>query len=250
MNRIKAGLTHLAISIGIAALVFAGVRLVWYPGPLFAGAGGRDLFFVATTVDVIIGPLITFIIFKPGKRGLKFDLATIAVLQVAALVFGLHVIWEARPVWVVFVKDRFELVRAVEIEPQDRAKARKPYDGLSWLGPRFAGARFPQDAKEGARLFDSAVFGGKDIQTYPQHYVDYREVLPDVRRRALGIAALRELNPGRLDELARLVAASRRSEAQLAFLPMRAGKRDLTVIVDSTTGEPLEISELRPWKYD
>ena len=150
----------------------------------------------------------------------------------------------------VFVKDRFELVRAGEIDPQDRARAHEPFDRLSWFGPRFAAAQFPQERNERDRLFDSAVFGGKDIQTYPQHYVDYREVLPEVRRRALGIAALRELNPGRLDELARLVAASRRGEAQLAFLPMRAGKRDLTVIVDSTTGEPLEISGLRPWKYD
>ena len=37
------------------------------------------------SVDVTLGPLITLIIFKPGKKGLLFDLVVIGMMQSAAL---------------------------------------------------------------------------------------------------------------------------------------------------------------------
>jgi hypothetical protein len=41
----------------------------------FEAAGGDRLIFILAAVDVTLGPLITLIIFKAGKKGLKFDLA-------------------------------------------------------------------------------------------------------------------------------------------------------------------------------
>jgi hypothetical protein len=38
-----------------------------------------------------------------------------------------------------------------------------------------------------------------------------------------------------------------RKEEDLRFLPLRAGKVDLTVIVDAKTGEILKISSIKPW---
>ena len=39
-------------------------------------------------VDVVIGPLLTLIVFDPKKKHLKFDLVVIAALQLAALAYG------------------------------------------------------------------------------------------------------------------------------------------------------------------
>src|SRR6188768_2276762 len=114
-SRYRAALTHFCLSVLVVGTVFLLVYFLWFPEPLFRGAGGRDLFLVLALVDVTLGPLITLIIFKPGKRGLKFDLATIAFVQLVALAYGTHVLFEARPVWVVFLKDRFDLVRANEV---------------------------------------------------------------------------------------------------------------------------------------
>src|SRR5688572_1629501 len=108
MNRYRAAATHFALSVLVVGTVFLLVYFLWFPGPLFRGAGGRDLFLVLAMVDVTLGPLITLLIFRPGKRGLKFDLAVIALIQVAALAYGTHVVFEARPVWTVFLKDRFD----------------------------------------------------------------------------------------------------------------------------------------------
>ncbi|MEO7743376.1 MAG: creatininase family protein [Usitatibacter sp.] len=130
-----------------------GADFLWFPQPLFRGAGGRDLFLVLALVDVTIGPLITLVIFKPGKPGLKFDLATIAVLQLAALSYGTHVLFEARPVWVVFLKDRFDLIRANQIEDTPGPER---YSNSSTCGPgsteRFIGPHNPDIPLPGSTM--------------------------------------------------------------------------------------------------
>ncbi|HUL55903.1 MAG TPA: hypothetical protein VLT60_02830, partial [Usitatibacter sp.] len=110
--RLRAFLVHLLMSAFVALAVFLAIYFLWYPHVLFQGAGGRDLFVLIACVDVTVGPLITLVIYKPGKWGLKFDLWFIAVVQLAALVYGVSVMFDARPVYIAFVVDRFAIVRA------------------------------------------------------------------------------------------------------------------------------------------
>ena len=85
--------------------------------------GGETLLRLLIGVDVVLGPLITLIIFDPEKPRLKYDLAVIAVLQFAALAYGSYVMFEARPVYNVFVGDRFETVAANAIDDESLARA-------------------------------------------------------------------------------------------------------------------------------
>lgn len=248
MNRYRAALTHFGISALVVGTVFVLVYFLWYPEPLFRGAGGRDLFVVLALVDVTVGPLITLIIFKPGKKGLKFDLATIAVLQVAALAYGTHVVFEARPVWVVFLKDRFDLIRANQVQDESREKAAAPFRSLSLTGPKIAAARIPEDPDEQFRTMVTAM-AGIDVSSYPQHYVPYEEARHQVVAKARSIRELRELNPGSGPEIDRILGDLGRGDGQAAFLPLRAGKRDLTVLVDAGSGAILRLVDLKPWKY-
>lgn len=248
MNRYRAALTHFGISVLVVGSVFVLVYFLWYPEPLFRGAGGRDLFLVLALVDITVGPLITLIVFKPGKKGLKFDLATIAVLQIAALAYGTHVVFEARPVWVVFLKDRFDLVRANQVQDDSREKAKEPFRSLSLTGPKIAAARIPKDADEQFRTMLTAL-AGVDVSSYPQHYVPYEEVRDEVLAKAKTIRELRNLNPEAGADIDRLLAGLGRQEGEVAFLPLRAGKRDLTVLVDAKSGAVLRLVELEPWKY-
>lgn len=250
MTRYRAAAIHIALSFVVASAVFLLNYLLWYPDALFDQAGGRELFALIAGVDVAIGPLITLIVFVPGKKGLAFDIATIAVLQLTALTYGTWVLFESRPAYIVFVKDRFELVRANEIADEDLGKAQSPaYASLPWTGPRIVGARIPKDPDEQFRIAMSAM-SGRDIQAFPKHYVGYDEVRTEVVSRAAPFARLRELNPNSVAELDRLVAKLGLPETQLRFLPMRAGQYvDLTVLVDASRGDVLNISALRPWDY-
>ena len=244
-TRWRAAAAYFAGSIAVALACFALIYGLWYPLGLFAPLGGLRLLTLITVVDLVIGPLLIAIVFRPGKKGLAFDVAAIAVLQIGALLYGLYVLYVSRPAYIVFVKDRFEIIRANEVPEQELAKARR-YNDLPLNGPRVVGARVPQDAEERTRGMFASV-GGVDLHYFPQHYVDYDEVRKDVIAHAAPIAKLRLLNPGARERIDAIVAGTGRPEGALDFLPMRSGKNDLAVVVDGATAEVLRIAALRPW---
>ena len=248
--RLRAAAAFLAMTLVVAAIVSIPIHLLWYPGALFTEAGGRQLFFLIVGVDLVLGPAIVFIIYRPGKKGLLFDLVTLGVLQLSALCFGVWVLFESRPAYLVFVKDRFEMVRANDIPEEELAKARGgPFAKTPMGGPMIVGAELPKDPDEQFRITMSAM-RGVDVQNFPQYYVPYDAVRGYVLLAAKPIARLRELNPGRAADIDRIVANHGGSEEGLRFLPMRAGMvKDVTVILDRVRGDILEISALRPWEF-
>lgn len=245
--RIRAALIHLSLSATIALLVFLAIYFYWYPDVLFDGAGGKELFLLIVSVDVTVGPLITLVIFKPGKWGLKFDLVCIAIFQLSALVYGVSVMFEARPVYIAFVVDRFAIVRANGFPPgaleQGHAKG---YDSLPWTGPKFVGVKLPTNPDEQFKVMISG-FGGVDAEYYPKYYVPYDDVRTFVKVAGLPLATLRKYNPQRLGDIDKAIAATGRKEGDLRFVPMRSGKYDLTVLIDNATGDVLKITSLLPW---
>jgi hypothetical protein len=249
LTRLQAATLHLGISAAVAACVFLAVRWLWYPGALFDLAGGRDLFVLIVAVDVVLGPLITLIVFRPGKWGLRFDMVTIALLQVAALGYGLWSISLARPAYVVFVKDRFELTRATDIEPADLERARgTPYARLGWTGPRYIAVAFPKDPNEQFEIMMSAA-AGRDIHVFPRYYTAYEPLAAQAAARAQPLAALKPHNPGREAEIDALPRRYARESRELVFLPLKTGKADLTVILAAGTGAVLGLEPLTPWEY-
>ena len=246
MHRLRASAVYLALTATVAILVFVSVHYLWYPGALFSAAGGRELFFLISGIDLVLGPLIVFIIYRPGKRGLKMDLAIIGTLQLAALAAGIWVLFESRPAYIVFVKDRFELVRANDIAEEDRAKAAAPFARAPLTGPLVVGAILPKDPDEQFKLIMSSM-SGRDVQFFPKYYVPYEDVKGDVMLKAGPMSRLRELNPGgAVDALEKKLG---KGDADVRFLPMRAEKHDLTVIVDNVRAEVLDIARLRPWEF-
>lgn len=248
VTRWQASGVHLALSILIAALALSAIYFLWYPGALFGAAGGLVLFMLIAGVDVSIGPLITLIIYRHGKKGLRFDLAAIAVLQLAALSYGSWVLFESRPAWIVFAVDRFELVRANQVAAQDHAKAKPPYDRPPLTGPQVVGALKPKNPDEQFRLMMSGL-KGFDLQLYPQYYVPYFNVAREVEAHAKPLAELTRYNPGAGAKIAALPAQFGRKEDELGFLPLRAGKVDLAVVVDRKNGTYLGNVALKPWQY-
>lgn len=249
-SRWQAAATHLALSALIASAVFSLIFLLWFPDGLFQAAGGRKLFFLISGVDVTLGPLLTLIVFDPRKKELKFDLAVIGAMQLAALCYGAWVLFEARPAFITYVQDRFELVRANDIAPENYAKARDARFGHApYTGPMVAGTTLPKDPAEQLQLGTSVMKGGPDVQGLPRYYVPYAQVRDQALAHGRPIARLRELNPGRDAQIDGLLAKLGRQPREVLFLPMRAGRVDLAVLIDAHDGRVLGIAPLRPWKY-
>jgi hypothetical protein len=248
ISRWQAGGGHLAISAAIGVAVLAAMIFVWYPPPYFEAAGGNDLVLLMVGVDVALGPLLTLAVFNPGKgmRKLRFDLAVIGLCQLAALAYGVHVMFVARPAYLVYAVDRFDLVMNNQLSDAELAKAAPPWNARLLAMPPTVGARVPADPK----LKEESLFlalGGVDLPQQPRFYVPYDEVAADAATRAQPLSELRKLNPEAAARIDAVVAKSGRVEAQLGFLPARAPNRDFAVIVDRGSGAIVERAMLKPW---
>jgi hypothetical protein len=249
MSRLRAFSIHLAISATIAAAVIALMLLLWYKPPFFSALGGKHILLILLGVDVTLGPLITLIIFNhlKSRKALTFDLSVIALMQATALIYGMSVLFHARPVFVVFSGGSFDLITANMLSPQDIAKAKNPaYRTLPLTGPIYVYTEMPSDIKERNEVVFSLT-AGKDLPQFPQFYTPYNEHGSVEGRAAKPIAELKQRNPKLVAKIDRAIQASGRAESAVGFVPLRAKFQDQAVLLGKSDGEVLALLEVDPW---
>lgn len=247
MIRVKAALVHLCICIAIAVLLSAVVFTVWYPVPLDKATGVVSIFLMVLAVDVVIGPLITLIIYNPKKKELKWDLAAIAVLQLGALIYGVSVVYAGRPVYLVFNIDRFDLVQAADLTPEKLKQVRDSrFKSIPKWGAELAVATRPESRAERQELLLDALSGKDDLPYLPKYYMEYSSGADQVKPRIRELDELKALNKTESDLVDGLIDKYE-AEGQVGFLPLKAKERDLVVILDRHDASVLEIVDLRPW---
>lgn len=215
----KAALVHLGISLLIGLLAAAVVFGLWFPYPYRELAGGLQLFWVLMVVNVVSGPLLTACVFNPTKsrRELTLDLSLIALLQIAALVYGLYSISLARPVALVFEADRMVVVSAASIFPDEEKS-------LSWAGPVLLGTREPKDGQEMLKSIELSV-QGLEPSARPGWWQAYAISVPLVQKKMQGLENFRSrLSPDNQRVLDAAVQKTHRPAAQLYILPLTVQK--------------------------
>ena len=237
VTRWQASGIHLLISVAIALTVTTLMLTVWYPWPLFEAMGGSGLLLILCGVDVVLGPLITLIVFRQGKRGMKFDLAVIAILQASALFYGSHIVYLARPAFIVFVKDQFEVAIAAEMEHERLARAKLPqYRELPHGGPRLVFADFPTDPVEKNKVVMAAL-SGMDMQQFPEYFAPYEERTAQVLATAQTIEHISKNEPKTGEIIRNWLKSSGTKEEDVRYFPLRARQAWVAVLVDAKTAK-------------
>ena len=119
VTRKQAFLTHLLISMAIFFVLLYLIIFNWYPSYYFHIDGGYRGIATIFFVDVVLGPGLTLLVFKPGKHGLKFDMSVIVMLQIVALSWGVKSIYSERPALTVFYDGKFSCISYSEVSEFD-----------------------------------------------------------------------------------------------------------------------------------
>lgn len=251
LNRYQAFGTHLLGSMLVALCSATLVFLLWYPGPLSAATGVTGIFLIILGVDVIVGPVITLIVFNPVKKPaseLRRDLAIVLAVQLAALLYGLYTVHLARPAYVIYNVGRFDLVYANDLDEDKLKLAPSPeLRTLPWLGPEIIAARAPKDRKLRNELLLGSLSGGVDLPQLPQYYLPYADEQANAVKRIQPLSELRELNKHAAPEIDALARKYASRKVGIGYLPLRGKVEDLAVIVALDSAEVLEIVDLKPW---
>lgn len=248
MTRIRAALTHLLISATLSAIVICLLLFGWYPLPFFWALGGLMLLILIVGIDVVLGPVMTLILFNPEKsrRELILDLSLIAIVQISALGYGLYSGYVSRLVYGVFDGKVFQLVQASEIPPKFVLEAKRPeFRSLSQVGHGYIATVVP-DTEQAASDMTFFRALGVGPQNLPDFYVPLSEVTGQLRQASIPIQQLQSKHASLADNINDAVKSAGLAPDEVAVVPFNVRTSTYTAVVNMKTVTMLKVIAENP----
>jgi hypothetical protein len=155
--KLRAFRTHLLLSLVLFGAIIALTVWLWYPPPFFWIDGGMQITLLAAMVDIVAGPLLTFVVFRPGKPKLVLNLAVIAAVQAGALAWGVGALYSQRPLLAAFVGHQQNgFFPVTEEQVRDGARSLEELRALSPSHPGLVFLELPENDAEATQLLTSS----------------------------------------------------------------------------------------------
>jgi hypothetical protein len=218
---LRASAYHLVGCIVVASIVASIVLKFWYPFPYGQLAGGQGLLLLLFSVDVVCGPVLTFILFSPQKTRKEFvvDLVVVVFIQCAALLYGLHVLAEARPIALIYEVDRFRVISRADIYEVELNEIPPWVSPWSFSAPRLQSLR---RSLKGSELVESMELAGAGVELSqrPSRWQDYYLDVAEIKIRARNLSVLFEKYPGKSQLIKNYIVSGCGDGVQVVWLPL------------------------------
>ena len=243
ITRLQAFAIHLGISLVIFLVLLAVLVFDWYRFPLFSIEGGWKAIQIIAGCDIVLGPLLTLIVYKPGKPHLKLDLSIIAAIQFAALVSGTVITYLQRPVLMVYAEERFhsltaDYVRMAGIKPDQLERFRTmPYP--------LAIVRLPDDDEERRKVRIASIGSGGLYLRGDLFEARNAQYLNDANKHSLDIEKLAADSPVAIDALNDFKLRHGALDGYY-FLPLHGRYQRVILALRRSDGSVVDTLRIRP----
>ncbi len=243
-NKLKASLIHLGLSILLVGLIIGSILFFFFPRLFIGISDFKEIATILISVDLILGPLLTFVVFQPKKKSLKFDLSVIAAIQLSALIYGAYALYQVHPVFITFNIDRFTIVSAKDAEPE---KAQyDEYRVSKFTSGKLAFAKMPEDEEKQKEIMIRAALGGGDLDQHVEYYEPYENHINQILAKSLD----REIILAAADSDKKILSFLKKHEGELdnyVFLPLNSAKKDAIIVLDKISAQPVATINSDPW---
>ncbi len=235
VTRIQAFAWSLVITLVLVLVVAWAVAFLWYPDYLFRVDGGWQGLRLIVAVQLVTGPLLTLILYKPGKKGLLFDLTIIGMLQAVCLAAGTLIVYLERPLFLVYYDRHLYSLSADSYTDQGIT----PPDPLAW------GRRTP--------VLVQSVVADNPIDEAGIRRILYQEEIPawiwpatyrmvDLSKlRAEGISALQLRNQKGIEDIDRWLQTYGSTTDDFIFVPIHARYQNGFLAIRKSDGAFLDV---------
>lgn len=238
---LRAKARAVGIHFGLSLLAFAPVLFLivfhWYPWPWFVDGGWQGVR-IMVAVDLVLGPVLTLMVFNPAKsrRALLFDFSVIGLVQAGAFVWGVYAVHSQRPAAVVFFDGDFYSIeeKALKKQGETAAGVARRYGGKPPL--IFAGD--PRNDEEKAALIQKGFDGLSEYeqtQLFRPFAENWEKVAAETRIRTDAVATV----PQAQAALDRLRAKHPQASAADVVVARFYGRHEEATLVFSAEGELL-----------
>lgn len=174
--RLQAAGLHVLGSMLVIGLFLGLVYGFWYPSPYPIVFSTFDVVKVLIGVDLVLGPLLTLIVFniaKPRKELVR-DMGFILAVQLSALIWGVYVTYSVRPQYLAFVGSSVYAVTGNDINLNELSADIKR---RAWYEPPVpVSVRGPQSQEEwGQHMADLYNNKVPDLMYQTRRYRPYAE---------------------------------------------------------------------------
>lgn len=249
-SRWQAAALHFLCSLSVFALLLGILLLFWYPSPYFSASGGWQGLRLVAAVDLVLGPLLTLIIFNPAKsrRELTLDIGIVVLFQLLAMLWGIRAIYEQRPVAVAFLDTSFYTVPAVSLTNQGFDL--RELDRFGRSRPVFVYVDVPTSG-EALQAYERRL----EQERVPPHeqadlYRPLDEHLSEVFRSSLSLEQIGQVAPDMRLDIEHALAGVSASDEDFRYLALTSRYRNILLIFNiegslfGTVSAPYKTGEL------
>lgn len=245
MSRFKAFAIHFGISLIIFSVLLYFILVQWYPEPLFSSDGGWTVIRIIAGVDLVLGPLLTLIIYKTGKPGLKFDLTMIALFQTLALTWGIWTTYNERPAAIIYSVDFFTPVPAYQLKEQGIDENELKKYGNEW--PILIYSDIPKDKEQEA--FINAYKTGKAVYLLKEYYTKFSpEISAELKNDSMNLEKYVKDKP-KLLKLYQQALQENQNINNVSYLALHSREGWVTAVFDLDTMRIIDTIDIEPSAY-
>lgn len=239
---------HLLITLLVLSIITFATLSWWNPKPYMGAEGGGPVLMVFILVVIVVGPVLTLLLYKPGKKGLLLDMMLIGIFQITAIVFGTYTLYEKRPVFLVFAVDRFILVSKDDI---DTSKL-----GSDILLPGFNQkpisiyARLPENAKKRSQLLQEVFSGKPDVEFRAEYYEPMSSNILNVVSHSINADSFGGNTSVAGNLINDFVNQHCSTVEKCAYFPLVGKKKDILLVLNREDGKVVGAVDVDPWKLN
>ena len=248
LSRWQAAAIHLGLSAILYVVLLYLIVFFWYPQPYFAADGGWEGVRLITGVDLVLGPLLTLIVFKAGKPGLWRDLTLIGVVQTVALIWGTWLVYDQRVAMVTYADGSFYTLTPEQV--RDAGGVALAVAEGSGTTPPYGYVRLPANSKERNELRLRTLFTAKPMHQLGDRYepLDAKN-LKEVLKEGVDLGKYTARLEQNRQALERFLNRHGGKAEDYAFLPLSCRYQDLFLALRRSDGivvDGLQIDKRAP----
>ncbi|MEJ2181752.1 MAG: hypothetical protein P8Y28_15335 [Gammaproteobacteria bacterium] len=244
--RIRLFVGHLLVTLLVLSVIAFAALSWWSPEPYMTAEGGWPILIILVVVGIVVGPLLTLLLYKPGKKGLLLDLVLVGIVQVGVIALGAFTIFDQRPVFLVFAVDRFTLVSKGDID-------------ISLLGanvslPHFSQkpipvyARMPEIEDEKSKLMQEVLEGKPDLEFRSEYYEPMRSNISALVSRSIDNKNISDNSSHTADAINDFVDQHCLIVDRCVFFPLIGKKKEMLLVLNRENGKVVGAVNIDPWE--
>lgn len=237
---------HLLITLLVLSIITFATLSWWSPKPYMDAEGGWSVLIIFTLVVIVVGPVLTLFLFKPGKKGLLLDLVLIGIFQITAIVFGTYTLYEKRPVFLVFAVDRFILVSKDDIDTSQL----KPDVLLPSFNqkPISVYARLPENVEKKAQLLQEVLAGKPDVEFRAEYYEPMSSNILNVVSHSIDADSFGDNTSIAGILIDDYVNQHCSTVNKCAYFPLVGKKNEMLLVLNREDGKVIGAVDVDPWE--